>query len=111
MSEPKKNTWLKYLVGAIAGFIGLEVANNVVCTHLSESRWEDFGSFVSGINYCANGSSSYFVIAFLAGLVLCGYFTEQRRRPIVGSCIGLSAGALAGALTAFIYFIHLFGWR
>lgn len=111
MSEPKKNTWLKYVVGAIAGLTGLEVGNHVVCTHLSETRWEDFGSFVTAINDCAEGSFSYFAIAFLVGLVLCGYFTEQRHRPIVGSCIGLSAGACIGALTALIYFIHLFGWR
>jgi hypothetical protein len=114
MNEEKKNTWLKFVVGAGAGYLGLEIATSGnlqygVCRQLSEARWSDFGNFVRGLNLCAGGAYLYVGAAFVVSYYLCGYLTEKRRRPIVGACVGLAAGVLVACLAAVMYFHHLFG--
>ena len=107
----EKNTWLKYVVGAGASFLGLQVINvsGGVCNSLADAHWpHDFRSMVIAANHCEGGAYLYVGAAFAVSYYLCSYLTNKRR-PIIGACVGLAAGVFAAALAAKFYFYHLYG--
>jgi len=99
---------LKFVIGIGAGFLGLAIALNVVFPYLLNSRYPhiDLGNFIEASSDCDNHAFLFFTLAFLAGTISSAFFFEKARKPIVGIIVGLAAGSLVGALSAFIFFYN-----